>query len=181
MDTEIINMDTNEIGVNGMGIQINTLDIQTMKFNKKGDYFKEIESDDMIRNKIIRGEWKDLLSNLCNIDINDCISINYPYFKYIGSSYTYETIITHICRTIDEALLNNDIFSVRINFKSLSVSEINKHKTFLLNLAALMKAKYPNQLEKCYIHNAPTIFTQLLCLISMFVDKETRAKMVLIQ
>ena len=44
----------------------------------------------------------------------------------------------------------------------------------------IIKKKYPNKLEKCYVHNAPVIFEKLYSIISLFIDEETQKKIKII-
>jgi hypothetical protein len=60
----------------------------------------------------------------------------------------------------------------------LTLVEIDKHKNFIQYLSTFLKDKYPQKMEKCYIFNAPFVFSQLFHIISMFIDKETQSKIV---
>jgi len=136
-----------------------------------------ILSSDVILKKIKCGEWDEILGKLCS-EKNDYIVIEYPYFKYIATAETYDTIVSLICSHIEKVLKNNITFSVYLNLKMLTLVEIDKHKNFIQYLSTFLKDKYPQKMEKCYIFNAPFVFSQLFHIISMFIDKETQSKIV---
>jgi hypothetical protein len=136
-------------------------------------------SSKTIIDKIKRGDWDDVLHNLCNIKDNDII-VDYTCFKLVANTSTYDVIIMLVCKNIDNVLLTNDTVSIHINLKALSVLDIDKHKQFIQTFACFMKEKYPNKLAKCYVYNAPFVFAQLLNVLCLFIDKETQAKIVLI-
>ena len=142
--------------------------------------FMDTTSSENILYKIKTGEWDDILQGICCIK-NNIVVMDYTYFKYFGSVETYELIINLCCSQIDQYLINNDTVTVSLNLKSLTIAEIDKHKRFLQNIALVMSTKYPNKLQKCYIYNAPFVFSQLLNIICMFIDKETQSKFVLVK
>ena len=49
------------------------------------------------------------------------------------------------------------------------------------NFINYLKDKYPEKLAKCYVYNAPFIFTQIFNIVSMFIDKETQKKIELVK
>jgi len=136
-------------------------------------------SSKTIIDKITRGDWDSILHNLCNINDN-AIIVDYTCFKLVANISTYDVIIMLICKNIDNILLTNDTVSIHINLKTLSVLDIDKHKQFIQHFACFMKKKYPNKLAKCYVYNAPFVFAQLLNVLSLFIDKETQSKIVLV-
>jgi hypothetical protein len=142
--------------------------------------FMEPSSSEHIVHKIKTGEWNDVLQCICSIK-NNTILIDYTYFKYFGSNETYDLLINLCCSQIDHYLISNPSLVVHLNLKSLTIVEIDKHKRFIQNIALILSTKYPNKLQKCYIYNAPFVFSQLLNIICMFIDKETQSKFVLVK
>jgi hypothetical protein len=136
-------------------------------------------SSDAIITKIKCGEWGEILGKLCR-EKNDYIVIEYPYFKFIATVETYDTIVSLICSHIEKILKNKETFSVYLNLKMLTLVDIDKHKNFIQYLSTFLKDKYPQKMDKCYIYNAPFVFSQLFHIISMFIDKETQGKIVVL-
>jgi hypothetical protein len=64
--------------------------------------------------------------------------------------------------------------------KNLNIIDIDKHKSFIHNIAGFLKEKYPQKLSKCYIYNAPFVFAQIYNIISLFIDKDTQKKIELV-
>jgi len=134
---------------------------------------------DIIIAKIKNGEWQFILNGLCNIENNSLI-IDYNYFKYFASKDTYHLILKLITNNIDSILNTNELFSVYVNMKTLTISEIDKHRDFISHISGYLKEKYPNKLAKCYVYNAPFVFSTLFNIICLFIDKETQSKIELV-
>ena len=142
-------------------------------------FTEHILSSDAIINKIKRGEWDEILGKLCS-EKNNYVVIEYPYFKFVATVETYDTIVSIICSHIETILKKHNTFSVHLNLKMLTLTEIDKHKSFIQYLSTFLKDKYPQKMDKCYIYNAPFVFSQLFHIISMFIDKETQGKIVVL-
>jgi hypothetical protein len=93
---------------------------------------------------------------------------------------TYSIIINYVTNNIDTILSNNEKFTVYVNLKKLTLVDIDKHKDFIHDLSLFLKNKYPNKLTKCYIYNAPFVFSQIFNIVSLFIDKDTQLKIELI-
>lgn len=141
--------------------------------------FSETLSSEKIITKIKRGEWTDILNGFCNIKDN-LVLLDNIYFKHFATKETYNIILSQITNNIDSILSIQEGFIVHINLKNLTVSDLDKHLKFIQHISALFKEKYPNKLTKCFVHNAPFVFAQLLNIVSLFIDKETLAKIELI-
>jgi len=137
--------------------------------------FSEKHTSEKILNKIKNKEWSDIFNSLCHVN-NDKVILDYIFFKHIATKETYELIISHIVKNIDEALLNCEQFVIHINMKTLTVTDNDKHYLFIQDISIFFKDKYPNKLSKCYVYNAPFIFKQVFNIVSLFIDKETQGK-----
>lgn len=138
------------------------------------------DSIELIVNKIKKGDLNDILSKLCYVEKNAVI-INYIYFKYLATETMYNYILMYITNNIDNILLKYSEFIVHVNMYKLSISDIDKHQTFINNFSFVLKEKYPNKLLICYIYKAPFMFKQIFNMISMFIDKETQEKIKLVK
>lgn len=146
------------------------------------EIFSEIienSSSEKIINKVKNGEWNDILNGLCCIKGNN-ILLNYIYFKYVATRETYNFILNYITNNIDIILSNNTEFIVHVNMKNLTIVDIDKHKLFIQEISGFLKDKYPQKLGKCYVYNAPFIFSQIFAIVSMFIDKDTQKKIELV-
>jgi len=137
--------------------------------------FSEPPSSEKIITKIQSGEWSDIMKCICNVK-NNFVILDNNYFKYFASKETYDIILSCIINNIDHILSQYEGFIVHINMKNVTLSDIDKHLKFIQTISTRLKDKYPNKLTKCYIHNAPFVFSQILNIISLFIDKETREK-----
>lgn len=139
------------------------------------DLFLETSSSDEIITKIKTGNWSDIINGLCTIKDSSIILDN-NYFKHFATKETYSIIVSRIIFNIDSILSAHDSFIVHINMKNLNVSDIDKHLKFIQYISTLFKERYQNKLTKCFIHNAPFIFSKLLNIIHLLIDKETQKK-----
>ena len=136
-------------------------------------------SSEIILSKIQKKEWQFIFEGLCNIQ-NNSVIIDYKYFKICAGKDTYDTLLNYLIMKIDSVLNNKSTFCTYINLKNLTVLEIDKHGQFIQYLSTILKDKYPNKLEKCYIYNAPFVFAKIYNIVSMFIDKDTQQKIQLI-
>lgn len=139
----------------------------------------ENSSSEKIIDKVKKGEWCDILNGLCQIKENS-VMLNYIYFKNIANVNTYGYILNYITNKIDNILYTNNKFIVHVNMKNLTIIDIDKHKIFIQQMSEYLKDKYPQKLSKCYVYNAPFIFTQIFSIVSMFIDKDTQKKIELV-
>ena len=117
---------------------------------------------------------------MCFIKENVVI-LNYVYFKHFATKETYPIILNFMISQIDKALATNNEIIVHVNMKLLNVVDIDKHKSFIQQVSECLKKKYPEKLDKCFIHNAPFVFSQIVNMISIFIDKDTQTKITLIK
>lgn len=141
--------------------------------------FLETSSSEKIVRKIKQGEWADILNGVCSIKDNFII-LDHNYFKYFAAKETYNIILSHAINNIDTILSAHNGFIVHINMKGLTVTDIDKHISFIKSISTLLKETYPNKLTKCFIHNPPFVFAQILNIVSLFIDKETLSKIELV-
>ena len=129
--------------------------------------------------KIKKSNIDEILKNLCYVNEN-CVFLNYIYFKYFATKETYPYILNYISNNIDSVLLNNNNVVVHINMKNLTIVDIDKHSSFIKYISVYFQEKYPQKLGKCYVYNSPFVFNQLYNIICMFIDKETQKKIELV-
>ncbi len=136
-------------------------------------------SSEKIMENIVKGDFNQLLNGLCFIH-DGSIILNYVYFKHIATSTTYQYIMNCIIDKIDHILSLSDEFSVHVNMKHLTISDIQKHNSFIRLISGYLKEKYPQKLHKCYVYNAPFVFSQIFNIVSLFIDKDTQKKIELV-
>ena len=122
----------------------------------------------------------DILTHLCSIK-NDRILLDYKYFKPCAQVENYGVILKHIIETIQTILHEKDTFIIHINLQSLTLSDVEKHYSFIQIISETMKNTFPDKLEQFNIYNAPFIFSQVYRIISLFIDKQTQQKMKLVE
>lgn len=127
-----------------------------------------------------QGDINSIGNNLCFVN-NNMIILNYPYFKYFAHKETYNFILNYIISIIDNLLIKNESAILHVNMQSITLSDIDKHKTFIKNISNLFKNRYPNKLNRCYIHNTPNMFEQIYKILKLFIDQETIDKIIIVK
>jgi hypothetical protein len=122
---------------------------------------------------------QEILDKVCYI-IDDCIYMDYRFFKPIGNATVYEPLIAHIIEKIRQLLLKTPLLIVHVSLKGFSIREMEKHITFFKRISVALDTHYPRKLTGCYVYNSSSIFTQLFSLLTCFIDKETLKKVQLV-
>ena len=125
--------------------------------------------------------FSDILTKLCFTSKNNDIIIDYRYFKFIAVQENYNSIIKYIVHIINKVLETSSDFYFHVNLSSLTLLHIEKYFAFIRQISETMKTTFPDKLNKCYIYNAPFIFSNLFNTISIFIDKKTQKKIQMIK
>ena len=88
------------------------------------------------------------------------------------------TLKISLLKMIKSVYLNDIYNNLNDNKKIVIVCQSQK---FAVNITNLLNEEFPDKLIKCYIYNAPFIFSQIITLVSKFIDKKTQNKIELIQ
>lgn len=124
---------------------------------------------------------KASLNELCYINLDNDIILNYDYFRYIANSNTYHIIIQHIIDTFENCLSKQQTLTIHLYTKSLTLTELDKHLQFIKFFAETLKTRFPDKLEKCFVYDVSFVFYQCYSIISNFLDKKTQQKIQLIK
>jgi len=119
------------------------------------------------------------LDKICKVEKNH-VFIEYSFFKFFANEGTYDVITNNIYDSFKNVLNNHETFIIHLSLKSLTLKEVEKHYSYIGKICNLFKTDFPDKLETCYIYNAPFIFTQIVSILSIFIDKTTREKIKLV-
>jgi len=121
---------------------------------------------------------EDFLKKACYLYKENHIVINYSYLKWIMKNgvYTNEFLIEYIMNVFKETVMYHKHFILHINSNHLTMMDIDKYYLFIKNISLIMKESFPNKLDKCFVYNAPFIFSKLFSILSVFIDKATLQK-----
>lgn len=129
-----------------------------------------------INMKINENKLQELLHNFCSVKTNNEIVINYKYFKIINTFIDKNSILNYLIFIVDNVLKNYDTFIVHVNIEKLTLLEIDKNRDFIQNMSNILRDRFPDKLEVCFIYEGSFIFKQVYNLLSLFVDKKTLKK-----
>jgi len=122
---------------------------------------------------------QEILDKICYI-IDNCIYMDYRFFKPVGNPAVYEPLVAHIIEKFRQVFLISPSLIVHVSLKGFSIREMEKHMNFFKHISVILDTHYPNKLSSCYVYNASSIFTQVFSLLSYFIDKDTLNKMHLV-
>ena len=122
----------------------------------------------------------EVLNRFCFVIRDNHIVLDYRYFKFIANKENYQVIIQTIIGIMRECLEKYDLMNVHLNMKSLTLVDIDRHYSFIREISEIMQKTFPDKLQKCFVYNAPFLFSQLYNTISMFIDKTTQKKIQLV-
>ena len=122
-----------------------------------------------------------VLSKGCFSDKNNEMILDASLLLSFANEDNYKIIQERIVY-INEQIIskNNGIVSVHLNVKSLNLNDLYKHYNFIQNICILLQKDYPNVLEKCYLYNTSPIFSYIFQIISVFLELETRNKIIIV-
>jgi hypothetical protein len=134
-----------------------------------------------LNSNTIKLEIDSFIINFCKIyDNSNHIIIDYRFFKLLVKDEFYNFFINYIILTINKVLENYNTFYIHIFLKSLTLLDIEKYYSFISNISILLQKKFPDKLEKCCIYEAPFIFSQIIFILSKFIDKKTQQKITIV-
>jgi hypothetical protein len=107
--------------------------------------------------------------------------LNYKYFKIVSNIIDNNNILNYLIFIIENALNKTENFVAHVYIENLTILEIDKNKDFIRYMCTILKDRFPDKLEICYIHDAPYIFKQIYTFLSLFIDKKTLSKIKLKQ
>jgi len=120
------------------------------------------------------------LDKICKVKEKH-VFIEYPVFKYLANETTYDKITKFIHESFKNVLKTNDTFIIHLSLKSLTLSDVEKHYIYISKVCTIFKNAFPEKLDTCYIYNAPFIFNKIIYILSIFIDKNTREKIKLVE
>ena len=129
-----------------------------------------------INMKINENKLQELLHNFCSVKTNNEIVINYKYFKIINTFIDKNNILNYLIFIVDNVLKNYNTFIVHVDIEKLTLLEIDKNRDFVQSMSNVLKDRFPDKLEVCFIYESSFIFKQVYNLLSLFVDKKTLKK-----
>ena len=121
---------------------------------------------------------REVLNSFCYIKSNNEIIINYETFKFLNKIIDKKIILNHLLYTIETVLNQFELFIVHANIKKLTLLEIDKNKDFIYEMSNILKEKFNDKLDSCYVYDSSFIFKQIHQLLHIFVDKKTITKLI---
>jgi hypothetical protein len=154
-----------------------SLDIQQQIFT----HFSSNENIKNTKKNIMKTCLNEVLKNLCFSLDNKNIVLDFRYFKFLSSSENYDLIISFVVSVIQNVLKNTDSVIFHVNMDTITLLHVEKHFGFIKNFSQILNNKFPDRLNICYIYNASFVFSKILGIVSVFIDKTTQQKIKLVK
>lgn len=123
---------------------------------------------------------EDILNKTTWVQDNN-IFVDYKLMRLFITKNTYDVFFENLRMNTIETLKTNKTVNMHIYLKSITISDLDKHKDFFFRIVRSFSEEFPNILEHGYLYKAPGIFTQIYKIISIAIDKETKKKIHLIK
>jgi hypothetical protein len=117
----------------------------------------------------------DILNKIAFATKNE-VFLNISILKLIASPVTYPNITSHIYKLLKDTATTYKTVVVHVYLKTINLSDLDKHKTFVIDMIKKCNDELPDILDVCYMYKAPFVFAQIYSVISVFIDKETKQK-----
>ena len=118
---------------------------------------------------------QEIINKFCSVD-DRSVYIDYEIFKTIANDLTYDIITNLLVFNLKKALNSSETFTIHLSLKRLTLKELDKHYSYITKICTLFKSEFPDKLDTCFVYNAPFVFTQIINIISVFIDKKTQKK-----
>lgn len=117
----------------------------------------------------------DILNKMMSTNKNE-VFLNVAIFKLIASETTYSQIVSHVYKMLKDTSSTYGTVVVHVYLKTITLSDLDKHKTFVMDMIKRFNDELPDILEVCYMYKAPFVFAQIYSIISVVIDKDTKKK-----
>lgn len=94
------------------------------------------------------------------------VFFDYPTFnQYVSKTVIYPDVVSHIIKTIQNVLKDNETFEIHVNLYSFNTSSLAKHTDFLRIFASYSNL-FGKKLTHFYVYYTPSIMDLILKIIS---------------
>lgn len=160
------------------------LENSNLNLNLKNNFAKYFEENNenhkKLKKQIIICS-NEILSKLCFVNHENQVILDTRYFLLMATKDNYSAISEYVVCIIANLLTIYETVFVHINMQSITLTHLDKHYNFIKNICILFQEKFPDKLEKCFVYNAPFLFSQLFKIVSRFIDKKTQKKIELVK
>lgn len=127
----------------------------------------------------------DLCQQMCQVRPHSQLSFSYLPFDQLAGSQTYAGILFFLDMVLEPIVLTNAAatttsaaagITVELDLTGFTLASFMRHLKFFRRVATHFQTKYPNRLQKCWVHNAPTFVRQVCTMLATFVDARTMEK-----
>lgn len=126
----------------------------------------------------------DFLRDFCfESQEKDSLILNYSSLSLLLRTHTQEEIIAAI-----EQLVKNHMhchgrsqFVFHLFCTGMHMKGIHVHRNFIFRVTHMFRDTFPLELNACYVHDAPFIFSQVFEIIKPFLNKAMRKKIIIVK
>lgn len=149
---------------------------------KINDYFLEDEHNKRTKKNIITVcHINNILPFILHPIYENHIILDYRYLKHIITPTTFVVITNYLTQSISNMLKTYPQVIFHIYLKNLTLLDVDKYYQYITQFAQILSNAFSNKLQICYIYETSFIFSQILKIVSPFIDKETHSKIVLVK
>ena len=86
------------------------------------------------------------------------------------------SILNYLIIIVDSVLKKYELFTVHVYIETLTILDIEKNKNFIQSMCIILKERFQDKLDLCYLHEVSFIFKQIYSFLSLIIDKKTLSK-----
>jgi hypothetical protein len=122
---------------------------------------------------------QEILQYFCRNE-GDHLIINMGLIKFINHlqpPFLINYVEEHVKQILERNQKTREQAIIHVSLKNLSITQIDSNMGFIQQFSNYFCEKYPNLLNRCYLHHSSNLFTYVFKLMNAIFLKETMARM----
>ena len=109
------------------------------------------------------------------------VILNYVALKGLLQTQTIEQVVQQVAQYVQMHMTkrHTQTFTFHLFCNGMVIREMAQHRVFMLHFARLFKETFPQELNACYVYNAPSFFSSIYELLRPVLPKSSRDKIIL--
>ena len=126
----------------------------------------------------------DFLRDFCfESQEKDSLILNYSSLSILLRTRTQDDIVAAIEQLVKDHMQRNGRaeFVFHLFCTGMHMKGIHIHRNFIFRVTHMFRNTFPKELNACYVHDAPFIFSQVFEIIKPFLNKSMRRRIIIIK
>jgi len=149
---------------------------EAMKKEINLTFLKDLEH---LKKNVNNHSIQEILQYFCKNE-GDHLIINMGLIKFINHlqvPFLINYVEDHVKQILERNKKTMEQAIIHVSLKNLSITQIDANMGFIQQFSNYFCGKYPNLLNRCYLHHGSNLFTYVFKLMNVIFLKETMARM----